>query len=202
MFILLLTFLGTYDWYPVRGGEVSKEILESSIVKRFGEENFRKSFIKLDAEIFEGGCMVLVPKGYRVREVPRGLKMMVNYIEMEKYDRYSAVYEYGELEMGWNDLKRELRDNVGGFRFGTPSLEWLRNRLIPRGVSGSEGSSNRPQSEEDKDIEYPRKIYYSFLLIEKNRKELIIPVLLVLSPVGEIYKELRKEMKEVEEGGG
>ncbi len=200
MFILILTFLGTFEWYPVEGKNVSKEILESSVVERFEKNRLRKSFVKLDADIFKGGCMVLVPKGYTILEAPEGLKLMENYIEIEKYDRYSTFYESGELERKWNELKRELAENIGGIYSRTPSLEVLRKRLLPGGVSASENSMDVPQIEEDQDIEYPRKVYYSFLLIEKDRKLIVIPVLLVLSPVDEIYKEIRKEMIEAKGG--
>ncbi len=200
MFILILTFLGTYEWYPVESGNVSKEVSESSVVKSFGKNRLRKSFVKLDSDIFTGGCMVLLPKGYTVLEVPEGLKLMENYIEIENLDRYSAVYESGELEKKWNKLKRELTKSIGGISFRTPSLEVLRKRLLPGSVSHPDKATDVSQTEEDQDIEYPREVYYSFLLIEKHGKQVIIPVLLVLSPVDEIYKQIRKEMSEAKGG--
>jgi thiaminase len=200
MLILLLTFLGTYDWYPVEGVNASKEVLKSSIVQRFGKNRLRKSFIKLDAGIFKGGCMALVPEGYKIREVPEGLKFMINYIEVEKYDRYTAVYKSGKLEKEWNKLKRELTENIGGIHFGTPSLKELREELISENFIRLDSLSNRSRTEKKKDIRKPKKVYYSFLLVQKENDRKLIPVLLVLSPAGEIYKEIRREMSE-EKGG-
>ena len=200
MFILLLTFLGTYEWYPVESGNVSKEVLESSVVESFGKNRLRKSFVKLDSDIFTGGCMVLLPKGYTVLEAPEGLKLMENYIEIDNFDRYSAIYESGKMEKKWNRLKRELIENIGGIHFGTPSLDALRKRLLPGDVSHPDKAADVSQAEEVQEIEYPKEVYYSFLLVGNHGKQVIIPVLLVLSPIDEIYKQIRKEMSEAKGG--
>lgn len=200
MFILLLTFLGTYEWYPVEGGNVTKEVLESSIVQQLGKNMLRKSFIKLDADIFEGGCTALLPKGYKIIEVPKGLKLMINHIEIENYDRYSAVYESGDLNKEWSNLKKEFADKIGVRYIRTPSLEALRKRLFKKGIDGSLRMSSADERGDNDEIEYTKKAYYSFLLIQKRNDRKLIPIFLTLSPVSEICKQIRREMSEVEGG--
>lgn len=200
MFILLLTFLGTYEWYPVEGENVTKEVLESSIVQQVGKNMLRKSFIKLDADIFEGGCMALLPKGYKIIEVPEGLKFMISYIEMESYDRYSAVYESGDLNKEWSNLKKEFADKIGVRYIRTPSLEVLRKRLFKEKVDRSGIMESAIEMEDNDKIEYPKKVYYSFILIQKRNDRKLIPVFLTLSPISEIYKQIRREMNDGEGG--
>ena len=128
---------------------------------------------------------------------------------MKKYDRYGAFYKEGRLKEEWQELESESAYELGVSSLEAISPERL-NEYFPDLVSPSreemekvkkEGSENvemRPEEEKEREISYPEKNYFSFLLIEENGRERLIPVILRLSPIEELMEEF---VTEKEEGG-
>ncbi len=200
MILLLLSFWGGFDWYPLEvAGDISvyKTILDSqegsSIIKRYGgEENLMRGLITLDSGIFEGGVKVLLPKGCKIKRTPEYLRLIKRAIELEYYDRYSALYKEGELEKEWREVKEKAANELG-----TPSLETISytrlkeffpERIIPTEETGIE----EPETESAFIKAIPAKHFFSFLLIEENGREKLIPVILHLSPIEEAIEKFIK----------
>ncbi len=187
MFILLLTFLGTYEWFPVEGGDVSRQVLESPVVKEYGTNRIEKKFIYLTSGIFGGGSKVLFSKGSEIRGLPKGLKLMKRAIRMKKFDRYSALYKEGELKVVWKELEKE-----SARKLGIPSLTLQEMRKIfPEDDFKNEKEEFKPGLilEKIRGVKYPLRIYYSFMEIEENRTRKLIPVVMKLCPLDEKIEE-------------
>lgn len=215
MILLFISLLGGFAWYPISGGANSYEMVLNSeegrsiIMQYGGKENLVKSSIPLGAGIFKGGEMVLLPKGLKIKGTPRNLKFMKRAISIEKYDRYSAIYKEGELEAEWEELKSETKSKLGISSLENSSREELREffpeRIHPTKEEmermekeGLEREEARLEEERKEEIEYPAKSYFSFLLIEENGRERLIPVILHLSPIDELIEKFTED----EEQGG
>ncbi|MCK4225597.1 hypothetical protein KAX29_01760 [candidate division WOR-3 bacterium] len=218
MILLFLSFWGSFAWHPISEIDIGKNTYETilnshegrSVIMQYGgERNLVKGSISLGASIFKGGEMVLLPKGCQIRRVPENLLLMKRAIKMKKYDRYGASYKEGRLKEEWQELETESAYELGVSSLEAISPERL-NEYFPDLVSPSreemekvkkEGSENvemRPEEEKEREISYPEKNYFSFLLIEENGRERLIPVILRLSPIEELMEEF---VTEKEEGG-
>jgi len=190
LFLLILSFYSEFDWYQleetsVRG--ISEEIMESPVVRKYGKDRLRKKYIYLDSGIFGGGSRVLFSKGTEIEGLPKGLKLMRRAIKMKKFDRYSALYEEGELKHVWKEL-----ENESARKLGIPSLTMAEMRKIfPEGNFKNEEGKIEPGLMLDKigGIKYPLRIYYSFMEIEENRTRKLIPVVMKLCPMDEKIEE-------------
>lgn len=189
LFLLILSFYSGFEWVQFEGIDakgISEEIMESPVVKRYGKQNLEKRFVRLNSGIFGGGCKVLFSKGTEIRGLPEGLKLMKRAIKMKKFDRYSALYERGELKKEWEKLEKESAEKLG---ISSLSFEELK-KFLP-GEDYKEGTENMEPATIGKiaGIEYPAKTYYSFIEIEENRTVKLIPVVLKLCPIAEKIEE-------------
>ncbi|MEJ2355620.1 MAG: hypothetical protein P8Y62_06950 [candidate division WOR-3 bacterium] len=190
LFLLMLSFYSEFDWYQLemtgRGG-IYEGIMESSVVKEYGTNRIEKKFIYLTSGIFGGGSRVLFSKGSEIRGLPKGLKLMKRAIRMKKFDRYSALYEEGELKHVWKELEKE-----SARKLGIPSLTLQEMRKIcPEDDFKNEKGEIEPSLilEKIKGVKYPLRIYYSFMDIEENRTRKLIPVVMKLCPMDEKIEE-------------
>lgn len=215
MILLFISFWSGFAWYPIYGdANVYETVLNSeeglSIINQYGGEgNLVKSSIPIDADIFRGGEMVLLPKGVRIRQTPINLKFMKRAIEMEKYDRYSAIYKEGAFIREWQELESEIESKLGISSLDEISRERLREifpeRIHPpeeeteRMSSGVLGSEEAGLVEEGKEeIDYPTKSYFSFLLTEEDSRQKIRIVVIRLSPIDELIEKFNQDK---EQGG-
>lgn len=218
MILLFLSLWGSFAWHPISEIDIGKNTYETilnshegrSVIMQYGgERNLVKGSIRLGADIFKGGEMVLLPKGCQIRRAPENLLLMKRAIELKKYDRYGAFYKEGRLKEEWQELESESAYELGVSSLEAISPERL-NEYFPDLVSpsreemekvkkeSSESVEMRPEEEREREIRYPEKSYFSFLLIEENGRERLIPVLLRLSPIEEL---IEKSVTEKEEGG-
>ncbi len=190
LFLLVLSFYSEFEWVQLEGtnaGGISREIMESSMAKGYGERNLEKRFIYLDSGIFGGGCKVLFSKGTAIEGLPRGLNFMKRAIKMKKFDRYCALYEKGELKQAWEDLEKESARKLG---ISSLSLEELRKFLPEEDYKDEEGEIEPGLIvEKMAGIKYPAKTYYSFIEIKEDRTVKIIPVVIKLCPLAEKIEE-------------
>jgi len=217
MILLFISFWSGFAWYPIYGGaNVYETVLNSedglSIINQYGgEENLVKSSIPLGAGIFKGGEMVLLPKGVKIRQTPRSLKFMKRAIEMEKFDRYSAIYKEGDLIREWQDLMSETEGKLGVSSLDRISRERLREffpvRIHPpeeemeRMNSGElEREETRLEEERKEEIEYPEKSYFSFLLTEEDGRQRLRIVIMRLSPIDELIEKFNRDKEQGGEG--
>jgi len=204
MILLFLSFLIGFAWYPledVRDMSAYEMVLNSeeghSIIMQYGgKENLVKSSIPLGAGVFKGGEMVLLIKGLKIKRTPENLKLMKRAISMERYNRYSALYEEGELKAEWEELKRETESKLGISSLEEIPREELREffpeRILPT-EEGFEREQGTLEKEGKEEIEYPAKSYFSFLLTEENGMERLRIVILHLSPIDELIEKITEE---------
>lgn len=215
MILLFISFWSGFAWYPIYGGANAYEtVLNSeegrSIIGQYGgEENLVKSSIPLGADIFRGGEMVLLPKGIKIRQTPRNLKFMKRAIEMEKYDRYSAIYKEGAFIREWQDLMSETESKLGISSLDGISRERLRE-FFPERIHPPENEMDRIEKEGlereeailkeemKEEIEYPTKSYFSFLLTEEDGRQRLRIVIIHLSPINELIEKFNQDK---EKGG-
>jgi hypothetical protein len=187
LFLLILSFHSGFDWVELEKtetGEISEVIKESKLVKRYGEQNLEKWIIQLTSDIFGGGCKIILSKGTKIERVPEGLKIYKRAIKMKKFDRYSALYEEGELKREWKKLERESADELGN----SSLLEDLGKILSDKRCNTCnevEERINPKAMEELTGIEFPSKTYYSFIEIEEKGDVKLIPVVLELCPLAD-----------------
>jgi hypothetical protein len=190
LFLLILSFYSEFEWYEVgsaSGRGNFEEIMESPIVREYGKHKLEKRFIYLNSGIFRGGCKVLFSKGTEIEGLPRDLKLMKRAIKMKKFDRYSALYEEGELKQVWEELERESAGKLG-----ISSLTMVEMRKIfPEEDFKNEEGEIEPGLilEKMRGIKYPLRTYYSFIEVEENRTTKRIPVVLILCPMAEKIEE-------------
>lgn len=223
MILLILSFLSGFQWYPIREASIDENLYNvilnsnegSSIIMKYGgEENLVKSTIHLGASIFKGGMKVLLPKEFKIKQIPKDIKLLKRHIEMESYDRYSALYKGSEFKEEWNELKRETESKLGISSLDSLPLEEARllfpERIPPRAEEREKMEKEVLEEEEkEESITYPGKNYFSFLLIEEKGRERLLPVILHLSPVEEKLEGFKRieetytvEKVEREEEGG
>ena len=212
MIYLVFIFISNFPWYPISEDYIYGNLNEliqnsgeiSAIVQQYGgEEYLIKGFIHLYGNIFKGGEMVLLPKGYKVTKVPENLKLIKRNIDMKKYNRFTALYKEGELIGEWNELARESEDKLGISSIESLSMDEL-SILFPRKILPQKEEIERigtielhteevefSEEEEDDEIKYPRKNYLSFILVDDGWVERLFPVILHLYPVDERIKELQ-----------
>lgn len=207
MILLLLSFWGGFDWYPLEvAGEISvyKTILDSqegsSIIRQYGgEKNLLKGLIHLNSDIFKGGRKVLLPKEYKIKRTPGYLQLIKRDIEIKNYNRYAALYKEGELKEEWRELKAESTNKLGISSLETISYTRLKE-LFPERISPTKREKGKMREEEIEEPEnesafieeIPAKHFFSFLLIEENGREKLIPVILHLSPIKEAIEMFRR----------
>ncbi|TET98846.1 MAG: hypothetical protein E3J23_06130 [Candidatus Stahlbacteria bacterium] len=212
MIYLLLYIISSFPWYPISESEIygnlkemilnSKEI--SSIVMRYGgEEYLVNGLIHLDGDVFKGGEMVLLTKDYKIARTPENLQLLNRNIEMEKYNRYTALYREGRLKDEWMELERESEFKLGISSLENLPIDKLRELFPERIRSPEEEMEERgfelldieEEGTKEREIEgetkYPRKHYISFILVEENWREKLFPVILHLSPIDEKIEEMR-----------
>jgi hypothetical protein len=210
---ILLFLISTFQWYPLQLSEGNLDaynaILNSnegnSIIMQYGGEKYvLKGLIPLNGDIFEGGAKVLLPGEYKITRAPENLKFFKR-LKTKKYNRYSAVYKEGELIKIWNELKA-----TSAMELGTSSLDKItKDRL--RELIPELNQSNRVEIDEVKDEKlekqkekeniniYPKRYYFSFILVQENGYDKLIPVLLSLKPVDDLINNLLVEEEEGEE---
>lgn len=190
LFLLILSFYSEFEWYEVgsaSGKGNFEEIMESPIVKEYGKHSIGKRFIYLDSGIFGGGCKVLFSKGTEIRRLPIGLRLMRRAIKMKKHDRYSALYEEGELKEVWERLERESASKLG---ISSLTVEELR-KILPKEDYENEEGEFEPglMLGKIRGIKYPLRTYYSLIEVEENRAIKRIPVVFILCPMAERIEE-------------
>lgn len=198
MNILLCLFVVGFSWFPIeRGRGDTYDFIESStqimsIVERYGGKKSLGRTIRLDDGVFHGGCKVLLPKDIEIGETPDNMKFLKRTIELETGDRYSALYdEDGNLTFDWKNLKRRFAERLGVRSPENIPCDEIKRLLpeekdvVPDASSRGEGDYSGDIDEGDKYLEskYPRKMYLSFLTVEKDRREKLYPVMLVLDPL-------------------
>ncbi|MBA7616809.1 hypothetical protein ES703_24109 [subsurface metagenome] len=106
-------------------------------------------------------------------------------------------------------MKSETKSKLGISSLENSSREELR-KFFPERIhptkeemermekEGLEREEARMEEERKEEIEYPAKSYFSFLLIEENGRERLIPVILHLSPIDELIEKFTED----EEQGG
>ncbi|MCK4528044.1 hypothetical protein KAW18_11800 [candidate division WOR-3 bacterium] len=206
MILLLLSFWGGFDWYPLEvAGDISvyKTILDSqegsSIIRRYGgEKNLLKGLIHLNSDIFKGGRKVLLPKKYKIKRTPGYLQLIKRDIEIKNYNRYAALYKEGELKEEWRQLKAESTNKLGISSLEAISYTRLKELFPERIIPTEETGIEEPENESAFIEEIPAKHFFSFLLIEENGREKLIPVILHLSPIEEAIEMFRR----MEDEGG
>jgi hypothetical protein len=190
LFLLILSFHSEFEWYQLEGTstrEISEEIMESPMVKKYGKHNIGKRFIYLDSGIFGGGCKVLFSKGTQIRGLPRDLRLMRRAIKMKKNDRYSALYEKGALKQEWERLEKESARNLG---VSSLTLEEMRKILPEEDFKNEEGEFEPGlMLGKIERLKYPSRTYYSFVEIEEDKTVKIIPVMIKLCPIAEKIEE-------------
>ena len=180
MFLLLLfsiVSLDTFEWEEIKGlgaKAMTKQIKNSSVVENYGRDILKKSLVHFNDRIFESGNKLVIPEEAEILRLPAGLKINKSNIDIVKHDRYAVTYEEGKLKDEWIRLKRESAQEIG-----VSSLEDLNINQISKALSklNSEGKK------------YPQKIYISFILIEINRQRELLPVVLIISPIGDLLRE-------------
>ena len=187
MFLLLLfSFMatGTFEWEEVErigAKAITRQIKESYVVKSYGEDVLKKSFIYFNDDIFEPGNKLVIPERAEILRFPAGLKISKTEIDIIKHDRYAVTYEEGKLKDEWMKLKRESEKLMGVSSFKNLTGEQIgqiMSRIHSRNqVRRRSGSASRVEKE------YPEKIYISFILIEENRQIKLLPVVLAISPI-------------------
>lgn len=197
LFLLILSFHSGFEWIQFErtdAKEISEVIKESKVVKRYGAENLEKRFVRLNSGIFEGGCKIILSKGTEIRRIPEDLKIYKRAIKMKKYDRYSALYEKGELKREWEKLEKESAEKLG---VSSLSFEELERFLPERNCEEcEEGRVNSGAMDEKMpNIEYPSKTYYSFIEIEEDRTIKCIPVVLTLCPLAQKIEEYMNSLR-------
>jgi hypothetical protein len=195
LFLLILSFYSEFEWYQLQGPGargISEEIMKSPVVKKYGKNRIEKRFIYLTSGIFRGGSRVLFLKGSEIRGLPKGLELMKRAIKMKKFDRYSALYEEGELKKVWEELEEESARKLG---ISSLSLEKMR-KILPREDYENEEGKIEPGLMLDKigGIKYPSRTYYSFIEIEEDRTIKRIPVVLKLCPIEDKIEEYMSSM--------
>jgi hypothetical protein len=212
MIILLIFYINSFSWYPITESDIygnfnetiknSSEI--SSIVRQYGgEEYLIKGFIHLDSDIFKGGEMVLLPKEYKVMRIPYNLKMHKRNIDMRKYNRFTALYREGVLKRKYRELIIKSEDELGISSLKNTSINELRELFPTRIMPGREERERiealelYTEEEEissgrtEREIEYPKEYYLSFISIEDDWIERLFPVILHLCPVEGRIEELK-----------
>jgi hypothetical protein len=184
----------------------------SKVIRQYGgEENILKSFIILDGSVFRGGGTVVLPQRYSIKKVPEDLKLLRRSINIDNFKRYSALCEEGEMKDKWEELIEKAEDIL--------SISSLRNvssgklgELFPDRIYNKEDKDNKEIIEEniDEESEYletedkfiiPTKHYFSFISVEEDWHEKLIPVILHLSPLDERIFEIQKKENEIAIGG-
>jgi hypothetical protein len=200
MFYLLLFSVvvgGVFEWQEIEGygaKAITSQIKESSIVKNYGKGVLKKGLIYFDGGIFTSGNKLVIPEDAKILSAPAGLKISKTNIDIVKHDRYAVKYKESALKDEWQRLKKESAKELG-----VSSLEGLTVEQIMQINSGIKiESSNIRQSKRGGTVRkiYPRKTYISFFLIEINRQRKLLPVVLIISPIGEMMKKI-----EVSRGG-
>ena len=192
LLLLILSFYSEFEWYEAEKTDVkgiSEEIKESPM----GGSRIEKRFIFLNSGIFRGGCKVLFSKGTEIEGLPRGLKLMKRAIKAKKFDRYSALYEEGELKQEWERLEKQSANMLG---VSSLSLEELK-RFLPSEDS-REATGNMELKLKDKrkpGKKYPSKTYYSFVEIKENRMIKLVPIVIRLCPIEEVIEEYMNSME-------
>ena len=192
LFLLILSFYSEFEWHEVKRASVkviSEEIKESPM----GGSRIEKRFIFLNSGIFRGGCRVVFSKGTGIERLPRGLKFMKRAIKAKKFDRYSALYEEGELKQEWERLEKQSANMLG---VSSLSLEELK-RFLPSEDS-REATGNMELKLKDKrkpGKKYPSKTYYSFVEIKENRMIKLVPIVIRLCPIEEVIEEYMNSME-------
>lgn len=214
MILLFLSLLGGFKWHSIPEGAINRNLYKvilnteegSSMIMRYGgEENLVRGFIHLDYGIFAGGNMVLLHKRFKIKRTPENLILVKRAIEMEKHNRYAALYKGGEFKEEWKELKRETENKLKITSLDDLSRERLREffpeRVLPtkkeierlkrEGLLEEEMEISERESEET--VTYPGNIYFSFLLVEENGRERLIPVILHLSPIDELIEKFTED---------
>jgi hypothetical protein len=220
MLLIFISFYSNFNWYPLKLDEGDKcmysLIIESEegskVIRQYGgEENILKSFIILDGSVFRGGGTVVLPQRYSIKKVPEDLKLLRRSINIDNFKRYSALCEEGEMKDKWEELIEKAEDIL--------SISSLRNvssgklgELFPDRIYNKEDKDNKEIIEEniDEESEYletedkfiiPTKHYFSFISVEEDWHEKLIPVILHLSPLDERIFEIQKKENEIAIGG-
>jgi hypothetical protein len=187
LFLLILSFHSGFEWVEVEKtnpAEIFEVIKESPVAKRYGELNLEKWIIHLTSDIFGGGCKIILSKGTEIRSVPEGLKIYKRAIKMKKFDRYSALYEKGELKREWEKLERESTDKLRNSSL-LEDLSKILSEERCNTCNKEEERINPKAMEELAGIEFPSKTYYSFIEIEEEGNVKLIPVVLELCPLAD-----------------
>lgn len=220
MVLLFICFLSGFEWYPLVDNTTGKNLYEAiletdcghEIIGRYGgKEVLDNRLILIDGGVFEGGAKVLLPKKYKLKKFPDDLKLLKRYINLEKYNRYSAVYKEGELKEVWEKLYKETSEK---FRLSSiqelppeklrtlnPKLNLARRQGDVEKEKQSRAKNNlSPRLSGRESVSFPSKTFFSFLLIEgvADGSEKLVPVVLELSPIESIVKEILKDKSEGE----
>ncbi len=219
MILLFLSLWSGFAWHSIPESAIDEDLYEvilnseegSSMIMRYGGvENLVRGFIHLDYGIFEGGNMVLLHKRFKIKRTPENLILVKRAIEMKKHNRYAALYKGEKFKEEWKKLKRETESKLRISSLEDLSRERLREffpervpptkkeieRLKMEGL-GEEEMRVSEREREEREI-YPEKIYFSFLSVEENGRERLMPVILQLSPIDEL---IGKFTRTEEEGG-
>lgn len=184
--LLLFSFLNvaTFEWEEVKyydAKEITKQVKESPVVKSYGKGILKKNLIHFNDKIFESGNKLVIPEGAHILRLPAGLEVSKTNVDVVKHDRYAVTYEEGKLKDEWMRLKRESAKVMG-----VSSLDNVTGRQLERIMSRiNDKSQIVKQSKRVKRIakKYPEKIYISFILIEINGQDKLLPVVLSISPI-------------------
>jgi hypothetical protein len=205
MMILLLSFISTFEWYPLEEGmglATYDDILNSeaqSTVNLYGGKDIIAGFVlHLGKGIFEGGEMVVLPDKFKVSGRPRDLILVKRHMEIKNHKRFAALYKGSKLKREWEELKEESAKILGVRALERAKVKHF-NEFIPEMVFPTKERLSRPaiihESEtqlafQEEERKMPQKRYFSFILVTDNGKELLIPVLLHLNPILERAREL------------
>jgi chaperonin cofactor prefoldin len=178
MMLLFLISFGSFEWKELKNTD-PKEITYQ--IKQEIEENVSRSrkvinsLVYLDDKVFKEGGTLLVPHGFKIKEVPSQMELKKLYVKMAKYDRYAVVIGEGRIESKWKKLKDEFKSALGD-----NSIESLLKDIDENtGIKRTIGS-------------FPEETYFSFILIEKEGEEKLIPVILNLSPLRSIIEGVKE----------
>jgi hypothetical protein len=188
VFLLLFSVvMGGFEWQEIEGygaKAITNQIKESSVVKSYGKGALKKSLIHFNDRIFKSGNQLVIPEGAKILMAPAGLNISKTDIDIVRHDRYAVTYEEGALKGEWQRLKAKSAKEMGLTSLEDLTAEDMA-QIMSRVISGS---SNIRQSKRGGTVRniYSQKTYISFLLIEVKGRRKLLPVVLVISPIGQI----------------
>lgn len=188
-FLLLFSFVmgSSFEWQEVEyfdAKSITRQIKNSSIVASYGEENLKKKLTYFDDDVFECGNKLILPEGARIIRMPDGFEVSKTDIKIIKHERYAVTYKEGWLKDEWQRLVRESASKMGVSSLDNLTVEQVM-QIKSRISSGNHGV--RKSKRVNRVVRnYPERIYISFILIEIDGQDKLLPVVLAISPIQDL----------------